>query len=46
MVDEGIYFLVISGYPPSSYPLKVLLGAGSAKSIRKIIRAKDLGVKI
>src|SRR5258708_3124329 len=32
--------------PPPPYPLKGLLGAGSAKSVCKILMSKSLGVKI
>jgi hypothetical protein len=32
--------------PPSPYPLNGLLGAGLAKSARKILRGEGLGVKI
>jgi hypothetical protein len=34
------------GYPPSSIPRKVLLGAGSAKMAGKILMSKNLEVKI
>lgn len=36
----------ILGYPPSHPPLNGLLGAGLAKSVCKILRAKGLEVKI
>ena len=34
------------GIPPSSHPLKGLLGAGFAKMARKILMSKNLEVKI
>ncbi len=34
------------GIPPSPHPLNAALGAGFAKSIRKILMAKSLEVKI
>src|ERR1051326_2914571 len=39
-------FLPLRGYPPSPLPLKVLLGAGFAKSVCKILMSKNLEVKI
>jgi hypothetical protein len=38
--------IAFGGYPPSPYPLNGLLGAGLAKSARKILRGEGLGVKI
>jgi hypothetical protein len=34
------------GYPPPLPPLNALTGAGFAKSVRKILKAKGLEVKI
>ena len=39
-------FASVEGVPPSTYPLKALLGAGSAKMVCKILMSKSLEVKI